>query len=97
MCHMDYFEFFESRLIWSGGRLKYRQRVCLLEEGSSSSKQKGVQEIEQLKSCGHVGPAASPTGAITADKAKASIFNSAILINMAAGRRPPVGAEMSLL
>lgn len=55
MCHVNYFELYESRLIWSGGRLKYRQRVCLLEEGSSGSKQKGIQEIEQLKSCGHVG------------------------------------------
>lgn len=97
MCHVNYFELYDSRLIWSGGRLKYRQRVCLLEEGSSGSKQKGIQEIEQLKSCGHVGPAASPNGAITADKTKVSIFNSAILINIAAGRRPRVGAEMSLL
>lgn len=64
LCHMDYFEFFESRLIWSRGRLQYKQRVYLLGESSSGSKRKGVQEIEQLKSCGHVGPAASPNGAI---------------------------------
>lgn len=75
---MNYFELFESRLIWSRVRLKYRQRVYLPEEGSSRSKQKGIQEIEQLKSCGHVGPAASPNRAITADKTKASIFNSAM-------------------